>query len=148
MMESEHVDSGPITQPNQNQYKEPLRQVRKQYCSLALCIAICMGAVMIFGGYRDLGKGLILGTLFSVINFILMANFLPLLAGHGRKKATLISLASIAVRYALLAVPLIWAIHNEQFAVSTAAVGLFMVQIAIVGDQLWRWLRNQEGVRY
>jgi ABC-type Na+ efflux pump permease subunit len=142
------MGSGSVTRLDQQQYEASLQQVRKQYCSLALAIAICAGALLIFSGYRALGKGLILGSVFSVLNFILMAAFLPLLAGQTRKSASLISLSSILFRFALLAVPLIGSLHSEQFAVSTAAAGLFMVQVAILGDQLWRRLRNQEEVRY
>lgn len=93
-------------------------------------------------GYPGLGKGLILGALFSVLNFILMAIALPLRLGKGRGKSLLISLSSIYLRYAILAVPLIWALKHETIAISTAAAGLFMVQVAIVGDHLMTRLRN------
>lgn len=142
------MGSGSVTRLDQQHYQSSLQQVRKQYCSLALSIAICTGALLIFSGYRALGKGLILGSVFSVLNFLLMAAFLPLLAGQARKKASLISLSSILFRLALLAVPLIWSLHSEEFAVSTAAVGLLMVQVAILVDQIWCRLRNQEEVRY
>jgi branched-subunit amino acid transport protein AzlD len=139
---------GSVTGLDQQQCGAALQQVRRQYCSLALSIAIGVGALLIFSGHRDLGKGLLLGSVFSIVNFMMMAAFLPLLVGQTRRKASFISLSSILVRMALLAVPLAWSLHSDQFAVSTTAAGLFMVQVAIVADHVWRRLRNQGEVRY
>lgn len=122
--------------------RQPVRKTLQRYSTIALTIAVCLGGLMMFIGFRPIGKGLILGTLFSVLNFILMATALPLRVGLKRRKAFLFSLGSVYVRYALLAVPLVWAIKQDLIAVSTVAVGLFMVQIAILGDQLWDRLRN------
>jgi hypothetical protein len=125
----------------------PLRQAQKWYGTLALVVAACASVILIASGYRALGKGLILGALFSVINFNLIAIALPLRFTH-RRKSTLISLISITIRYAILALPLVWAHYDAQFAVSSTAVGLFMVQIVILGDQLWSRLRQPLEARY
>lgn len=122
--------------------RQPLRNTLQRYCFLALLIAICVGGLMMLIGFRPIGKGLILGTLFSVLNFILMATALPLRVGLGRGKSFLFSLGSVYLRYALLAIPLVLAFNQDVIAVSTVAVGLFMVQITIMGDQLWHRLRN------
>ena len=122
--------------------RQPVRKTLQRYCIIALTIAVCVGGLLMFIGFRPIGKGLILGTLFSVLNFILMATALPLRTGLKRRKSFFFSLGSVYVRYALLAVPLILAIKQDLIAVSTVAVGLFMVQIAILGDQLLDRLRN------
>ncbi len=122
--------------------KQPLRLTLHRYCTSALIIAIALGGLMMLIGLRPMGKGLILGAIFSVLNFILMATALPIRIGLGRGKAFVFSLGSICLRYALLAIPLFLSIHMDPIAVSTVAVGLFMVQIAILGDQLWTRLRN------
>ena len=126
-----------------------VRNALHRYCSIALITAATAGSAMMLFGLRPMGKGLILGAVFSVINFILMATALPIRIGLGRKKAFLFSLGSIQIRYALMAVPLVISLKLKQdlFAVSTVAVGLFMVQLAILGDQLWMRLRNPERVK-
>ena len=116
--------------------------VQRRYVSLALTLSVLVGGLLIVSGLRPLGKGLILGTVFSIVNFILMAVALPVRLRYVRGKAFLISITSIYARYALLALPLIWALKQETFALSTTTVGLFMVQIAILGDHLWVKLRN------
>ena len=113
-----------------------------RYASLALTLAVLLGGLLIVSGLRPEGKGLILGTFFSIINFMLMAVALPMRLRYVRGKAFLFSITSIYARYALMALPLIWALKQETVAISTTAVGLFMVQIAILGDHLWAKLRN------
>jgi hypothetical protein len=129
--------------------RKPVRDTLHRYCTIALITAATAGGTMMLFGLRPMGKGLILGTIFSVINFILMATALPMRIGLGRKKAFIFSLGSIHIRYALMAVPLLISLKLRQdlFAVSTVAVGLFMVQMAILGDQLWMRLRNPERVK-
>lgn len=122
-----------------------LRKIQQRYCNLALVMAVAGGTGLMLFGYFALGKGLILGALFSIINFILMGLALPLRLGKSRGKTLLLSLASVFIRYAVLAVPLIWALKYDAFAVSTAAIGLFMVQIAVLGDHLWTKWRNPLG---
>ena len=48
--------------------------------------AIIIGLVFIIAGQKPLGKGLILGTIFSVINFILIGETLPLRIGKTKGK--------------------------------------------------------------
>ena len=102
--------------------------------SLAIAVIIGFGAVLI--GQNCLGKGLILGTLFSVVNFILMGETLPLKLGRSSKTTFFISLFSMLLRYLLLAVPLIIAVKYEQFNILSAIIGVFMVQVVIVADHL------------
>lgn len=124
-----------------------VRETLQRYCSMAMIIAVAAGGIMIFLDLRPMGKGLILGAIFSVINFTLMATALPMRIGLGRKKTFLFSLGSIHLRIALMAVPLVISFKYDLFAVTTVAVGLFMVQIAILGDQMWMRLRNPERVK-
>lgn len=123
-----------------------IRKTRQRYCTIALVMAVIAGAVLMLLGYPALGKGLILGALFSVLNFFLMALALPMRLGKGRGKTLFFSMVSIYLRYALLAIPLIWAFKQDVFAFSSAAAGLFMVQFAIMGDHLLaRWRRPLEA---
>jgi hypothetical protein len=116
--------------------------VQKRYVRLALMLAVSLGGLLMVLGQRPLGKGLILGALFGIINFILMALALPMRLRYVRGKALLFSLTSIYVRFAIMALPLIWALKHDSVALTTTAAGLFMIQIAILGDHLWTKLRD------
>ncbi len=115
---------------------EPIRQTQKRYCSQALVAAIIAGLIFILADQKPMGKGLILGTLFSVINFILIGEFIPLQLGKTKSKTAFISFGSILIRFGLLALPLILAINFEQFNLITAICGIFMIQIVITADHL------------
>lgn len=119
-----------------------LWNVQKRYIRLALILAAMLGGLLMMAGQRPLGKGLILGTLFGIVNFILMALALPMRLRYVRGKALLFSLTSIYTRYVLMALPLIWALKHDSVALTTTAAGLFMIQVAIFGDHLWTRLRD------
>jgi len=115
-----------------------LKQTQKEYCSQAMMLAI--GAALIFwaAGAKPITKGLILGTLFSILNFILIAQSLPSRLDKGRSKTFLVCLGSVWLRYVVLAVPLIVAAKFEAFNFIAAAAGILMVQVVILGRQLGR----------
>jgi hypothetical protein len=119
--------------------------IQKHYIRLALILAVLLGGVLMAIGQRPLGKGIILGALFGIVNFVLMALALPMRLRYDRGKAMLFALSSIYVRLALMALPLIWALKHDAVALTTTAVGLFLVQIAIFGDHLWTKLRKSMG---
>jgi len=112
-----------------------VKATQKRYCSRAIVAAIIFGLPFIFGGYAPIGKGLILGTIFSILNFILIAESLPKKVGADtRRKQTTVSLSSIGIRFTLLAIPIVSAIKLEQFELVTTVIGIFMVQLTIVAD--------------
>ncbi len=115
---------------------ESVRETQKKYGSRAMATAIIVGLILIAGDYRPIGKGLVLGTLFSVINFVLMGETMPWRIGKTKPATMAVALGSIAFRYALLAVPLILAAKLEQLNFAAAVGGIFMVQIMIVADHL------------
>ncbi|MEE9497052.1 MAG: ATP synthase subunit I, partial [Desulfobacterales bacterium] len=87
-------------------------------------------------GHKPVGKGLILGTIFSVLNFILMGKSIALRFGRSKAKTFSLSMGSIIIRYSLLAIPLIAAVKYEQFNLVAAILGIFMIQFVILGDYL------------
>jgi hypothetical protein len=101
---------------------------------MTVAIIIAMGLIVM--GEKAAGKGLVLGALFSVINFVLIGSTLPRIVGHKKRTAIYISFASLLLRYTLLAIPLILAIKLDQFNIITALVGIFMVQAIILLDYL------------
>jgi hypothetical protein len=113
-----------------------IAQTQKRYGTTSMMAAIFIGILFIVMGHKAQAKGLILGSIFSVLNFVLMGEILPLLVGHSRKKSSFISLSSIVFRHGLLAIPLILALKMEWLDFAATVIGLFMVQIMIMGDHL------------
>jgi len=79
---------------------------------------------------------MILGSIFSVANFILIGKALPLRIGKSKRKTFFLSLGSIFFRYVLMALSIIVAVKFEQFSLVAAIVGLFMIQFVILADHL------------
>jgi asparagine N-glycosylation enzyme membrane subunit Stt3 len=113
---------------------EALRKTQKKHCSRAITAAIFVGLIFILIGHISVGKGLILGTIFSIINFILMGETLPLKLNKSKRKTFLISTGSILFRYMILAVPLIMALKFEQYNILSVVIGIFLVQIFILAE--------------
>ena len=108
-----------------------------------MTIAIFVGFACILFGYKSWGKGLILGSIFSVINFVLMGQSLPAAIQQSAKKSTIYSIRSIGFRYLLLAIPLFVAIRYPQFNLIAAIVGIFMIQIVILMEGIRLYFTNK-----
>ena len=119
---------------------DSVRQTEKKYCARALTSAIFIGFALMFISMKPVGKGLILGTLFSILNFILIGETLPSRIHQSRKKAAVLAFGSILFRFLLLAIPLFVAIRNETFSLFGVIFGLFMVQLMILADQVTAWI--------
>ena len=125
-----------------------IKATQKKYCSRALLTAIIFGLPFILGGYAPIGKGLILGSLFSIINFILIGETLPMKIGQGSpKKLFAISMGSIGVRFGLLAIPIVMAVKLDQFHLVATVIGIFMVQLAIVSDHSIKFISSARKKR-
>ena len=117
---------------------EQIRQTQKKYCSLAITLAIFTGVSFFFFGLKPIGKGLILGTIFSIVNFVLMGESLSMKLGKSKNKTVGLSLLSIFLRYGLMAIPIAAAIKLERFNLAATVCGLFMVQLVILTDSILR----------
>lgn len=115
---------------------EPVRQVEKKYCSRALLFAIIVGGVLMACGLMAPGKGLILGCLFSILNFIALSGTIPMRIGKTKNKIFAIALGSLAARLLLMAVPMVIALKTEEFHLVTTVIGLFLVQLTLLADHL------------
>ena len=124
---------------------ETLRQIQKKYCTRAISAAIFAGLFFILVGQKPIGKGLILGTVFSIINFILMGETIPMKMGKTKRKTYVFSLGSIFFRYLILAIPLVMAIKLEQYNLISVVVGIFFVQVFIMADHLLDFLWSARG---
>ena len=117
---------------------EEIKDIQKKYCSQAMFFAILGAVVLILLSQKAMGKGLVLGTIFSIVNFIIIAQTMPLklAKSHSRPKAGILSFGSIFFRLIILSVPLIISVKVEAIHLIGVAVGLFMVQLTILFNQL------------
>jgi hypothetical protein len=106
--------------------------VQKKYGSRALMLAIGAGLLFFVMGQKGICRGLVLGGVFSAVNFALMGQMLRHRLSDNRKAATRRSLVALLLRYALLAIPLILAVRSDRFNFPATAVGIFMVQLVII----------------
>jgi len=124
---------------------EALRQTQKKYSSRAITAAIFAGFFLILIGQKAMGKGLILGTVFSIVNFILMGETLPLRLGKSKGKTYLFSFGSIFFRYIIIAVPLVMAIKLEQYNLFSTMLGIFLVQFFILAEHVFSLISSARG---
>lgn len=110
-----------------------------------MLVAITIGLTFILAGYKPIGKGLVLGTLFSILNFVLMGETLPLKLASSKRKASLLSFISICFRYALLAVPLIAAVKMPQIDLAATVIGVFMVQLMVLLEHGYRYIHSNRS---
>lgn len=122
---------------------EAVNDIRNRYGSAALATAVVVGLLLVLLGYKALAKGFVLGTLFSIVNFVLIAQFLPRSLGRGRRQAVAFSLVSIGLRYCLLAVPLVVSLRSDAFHTAGVVPGLLMVQATIFADHFYRVLADR-----
>ena len=115
---------------------EALKQIQKKYATWTLTLAIVIALFLILIGQKPVAKGLILGTVFSVLNFILMGKTIILKFGKSKRKTFSISMGSIILRYLILAIPLIAALKFEQFNLVSVILGIFMIQFVILSEHL------------
>lgn len=111
-----------------------IKKLQKRICSRAMLGALALALFFLVIDQKAVAKGLVLGTLFSVINFILLGKSIPLILGHSRASATFIGLTSVLSRYAILAIPLVVALKSTSFNFVAAAVGIFAVQVVTLFD--------------
>ena len=116
--------------------EEGIRETQKKYCSRAMFAAIVGGLILILAGQKGLGKGLVLGTIFSVLNFIIMGQLLPMQLGKKKGPTIATALGSMGLRYVLLAIPLVIAVKFDQIDIITTAIGIFMIQLVILTDHI------------
>ena len=116
--------------------REEVKRTQKKFCSWALTSAIMVAFVFIIVGEKPIAKGLIMGTLFSIVNFVLLGRSIPLALGQSVGRARVVGLASILARYAVLAIPLIVGIKSDTFNFIAVVIGIFAVQIVTLVDYI------------
>ena len=105
-----------------------------------MVFAVFGGLFFILLGLKPFGKGIILGSIFSIINFILMGETITLKIGASKKRSAMLSSLTIFLRYVILAIPLIISLKFKQFDFIAVIIGIFMVQIAILSEPAFNLL--------
>ncbi len=113
---------------------EEIRKLQWRYCSHALWIAVIAAIICILLGQKTIAKGLILGAVFSTINFTIMAKLTSLKLGKSRIKAGSYAAISIFLRLGLLSIPLVFSIKSASVNFIAVVIGLFFVQLMIMLD--------------
>ncbi len=117
---------------------EAVRSMQKKLCSQAMLAAIAGALILILFGEKAVGKGLVLGTLFSALNFVLMGQFFHHTMSSSRTRASAAAFGSIFFRFALMAVPLIISIRLDSIHIIGVVIGIFMVQLTILFNHIVR----------
>lgn len=97
-----------------------------------MVLSICVAILFLILGYKEICRGLVLGGIFSTLNFALMGQFLYYRLDGSRKSGTKKSLIALMVRYIVLAIPLVISVRSDQFSFPATAVGIFMIQLVIM----------------
>lgn len=120
------------------------QDIQKRYCSLAMAVAIVGALLFLAMDAKPVAKGLVLGTLFSILNFLMMAASLPMRLDKSRRQTFFIGLGSIGSRYLLLGIPLLIAVKVDAINFFSTAAGLFMVQGVLMGDHFTKMVFKRE----
>ncbi len=112
-----------------------LDAIQKRYGAAAFIIAIGAAIVLILFSQPAAARGIVLGAIFGIINFVLMGRMLIWRLDGNRRKAALLAFGGMAVRYALLALPIIAALKWQKFNIVAVVVGIFMIQLVLLLDR-------------
>ncbi len=117
---------------------EEIKELQKKYCTRAMFFAVGAAVIFIIIGQKEIGKGLVLGSLFSVLNFVLIGQSIPLKLARSttKSKARTAAFTSLSIRYFILAIPLVIALKAESINFAGVAAGLFIVQLLLLFDHI------------
>ncbi len=101
----------------------------KKICTWSITYSTAIAVICLLLQQTAVAKGLIIGAIFSVINFVLLGQTIPMALFKTRAKAGMIGFSSILGRYVLLAVPLIIGIKLPSFNFVAVVIGVFAIQI-------------------
>lgn len=113
-----------------------LRQIQRRISFWAFSSALILALVSMLLQEKAIAKGVLLGTCFSIINFILLGKSIPMTLLRSRPGASMVGLASILLRYVILAVPLIIGVKSPDFNLVAVIIGVFAIQIVTLFDYI------------
>ena len=116
--------------------------VQRRYCGGALTVAILIGLGVYLAGWPAMTRGILLGGLFSCLNFVLLGQSLTRKLTGNQRRGTLLALAAQLGRYLLWAVPVVIAMKWPAVDLPSTVAGLFMVPAGIILDAVIRFVRG------
>ncbi|MBU1273747.1 MAG: ATP synthase subunit I [Proteobacteria bacterium] len=109
----------------------------RQVITRALLFALGGALILTLAGQAAWARGLALGGLASAANFLAMAWLLPRALDPAQRRGQAFTVASVALRFGLMAAALAVALSMPQrVAPLAAAAGLFSVQFTLMSDRL------------
>jgi hypothetical protein len=90
-------------------------------------------------------RGLIVGSLFSALNFALLGKTMARKLADPRRGGGLVTLVAQLGRYLLWAVPVVVAVKLPPVDLPATIAGLFMVPIFIIADSVFNLLRGNKS---
>ena len=121
--------AGVVNRPSTPEDQEAeYRRFVKDRCRWALLLALAAALVLVLSGYRPAARGVALGGLFSVLNFLVMARTLGGRMARSGWSGRSFGFIWILGRLGIMALPLIVAFKTAYFDFAATAAGLFAVQ--------------------
>ena len=124
---------------------ETIRQFQRRSCGGALTVAVVLSAGCYLAGWPAMTRGLIVGSLFSALNFALLGKTMARKLADPRRGGGLITLVAQLGRYLLWAVPVVVAVKLPPVDLPATIAGLFMVPIFIIADSVFNLLRGNKS---
>ncbi|MCB2169311.1 MAG: ATP synthase subunit I [Deltaproteobacteria bacterium] len=124
---------------------ESIRHLQRRYCGGALTVAVVLSAGCCLAGWPAMTRGLIIGSLFSALNFALLGKTMMRKLTAPRRGGGLITLVAQLGRYLLWAVPVVIAVKLPPVDLPATIAGLFMVPICIVTDSVFSVVRGRKS---
>jgi hypothetical protein len=121
---------------------EAIKHFQRRYCGGALTAAILIGLGVYMAGWPTVTRGILLGSLFSCLNFVLLGQSLTRKLLDNHRRGALLTFAAQLGRYLLWAVPVVIAVKWAAVDLPSTVAGLFMVPAGIVLDSVIRFVRN------
>ena len=119
-----------------NSASKEVGRAQRRICSHAIVVSLMLASVLILTNANAVAKGLLLGTLFSIANFILLGVSIPMTLGKARARAGVIALMSLLLRYGLLSIPMVVGLKSAAFSFVAVVAGIFSIQIVTMLEYL------------
>jgi hypothetical protein len=97
---------------------------------LITAAAVAVGGLLV--GRPPIAKGFVLGSLFSVANFLMMARHAVKGLGDSQGRATARRLFSLGLRMGILALPIYLAFRIPEIDLLFTILGVFNLQVSII----------------
>ncbi|MBW1710453.1 MAG: ATP synthase subunit I [Deltaproteobacteria bacterium] len=116
---------------------ETLIQFKKTILVQMLFLAALVAMVALGLGFANAARGFVLGSIFSLANFLVMSYLLTWRLGKSSRRAGAESALSMLARLVILGAPLFIAIRNPaRFNLIWTIIGIFNLQISVLVYQL------------